>query len=489
MDVRLRNCQSVRTLIVYRPPNNTSCALFFEEFSTLPENVLSETSARLMITGDLNLHMENSNNAHTRQFFEILETFDLKQNVSSATHASGHTLDLLITRLNEEIVRNVKIHDPMISDLLAVFCNLSLKKPQFRKKVISTRKLRSLDTDSFYEDVRNSSLVQEQPTDLDSAVDQYDHGLRMLLDQYALARKRLVTIRLVAPWHSLIVATEKQKRCRLQRKWQKTRLQSDRESHQYQCCVVNDLISSLKSTYYTSIITEHPSDQRVLFRTVNKLMQKSYETRYPPSLSNALLADSFADFFTAKVEKIHTALVARKRDLSLVDDNELPKNTAELNNFHEVSQEDVKEFAYKPLSKSCCLDPLPASVLKDCFPALLPTITRMVNLSLTTGFMPNALKIASLSPTLKKPTADFKQFTNFWPISNLKFISKLVEKSAAVQLKKHVMTNHLDETFQSAYKEFHSTETALLRVQNHILCSSDQNKSVLLLLLDLATAF
>ena len=51
------------------------------------------------------------------------------------------------------------------------------------------------------------------------------------------------------------------------------------------------------------------------------------------------------------------------------------------------------------------------------------------------------------------------------------------------------MTNHLDETFQSAYKEFHSTETALLRVQNHILCSSDQNKSVILLLLDLAAAF
>ena len=485
----LRNCQSVRTLTVYRPPNNTSCALFFEEFSRLPENVLSETSASLMITGDLNFHMENSNNAHTRQFFEILETFDLKQNVSSATHASGHTLDLLITRLNEEIVRNVKIHDPMISDLLAVFCNLSLKKPQFRKKVISTRKLRSLDTDSFYEDVRNSSLVQEQPTDLDSAVDQYDHGLRMLLDQYALARKRLVTITLVAPWHSLIVATEKQKRCRLQRKWRKTRLQSDRESHQYQCCVVNDLISSLKSTYYTSIITEHPSDQRVLFRTVNKLMQKSYETRYPPSLSNALLADSFADFFTAKVEKIHTALVARKRDLSLVDDNELPTNTAELNNFHEVSQEDVKEFAYKPLSKSCCLDPLPASVLKDCFPVLLPNITMMVNLSLTTGFMPDALKIASLSPALKKPTADFKQFTNFRPISNLKFISKLVEKSVAVQLTKHVMTNHLDETFQSAYKEFHSTETALLRVHNDILCSLDQNKSVILLLLDLSAAF
>ena len=68
--------------------------------------------------------------------------------------------------------------------------------------------------------------------------------------------------------------------------------------------------------------------------------------------------------------------------------------------------------------------------------------------------MRDALKFASLAPTLKKPTADLKQLTNFWPVSNLKVISKLVEKSAAVQLTKHVMTNHLDETFQSAYKEF-----------------------------------
>ena len=48
-------------------------------------------------------------------------------------------------------------------------------------------------------------------------------------------------------------------------------------------------------------------------------------------------------------------------DLLLADDIELPTNAAELNNFHEVSQEDVKQFAYKPLRKSCCLDPLPAS--------------------------------------------------------------------------------------------------------------------------------
>ena len=79
--------------------------------------------------------------------------------------------------------------------------------------------------------------------------------------------------------------------------------------------------------------------------------------------------------------------------------------------------------------------------------------------------------------------------SNCWLQAVQKFISKLVEKSAAVQLTKHVRTNQLDETFHSACKEFHSTETALLRVQNHILCSLDQNKQVILLLLDLSAAF
>ena len=127
----------------------------------------------------------------------------------------------------------------MISDHLALFCNLSLKKPKFRKKVISTRKLCSLDTDSFREDDRNSSLVQEELIDLDSAVAQYDNGLRLLLDQYAPAKKCLVTIRPFAPWYSPIVATEKWKRRRLERKWRNTRLQSDKEAYQYQCCATS----------------------------------------------------------------------------------------------------------------------------------------------------------------------------------------------------------------------------------------------------------
>ena len=53
----------------------------------------------------------------------------------------------------------------------------------------------------------------------------------------------------------------------------------------------------------------------------------------------------------------------------------------------------------------------------------------------------------------------------------------------------HVSSNGLDEVFQSAYKNFHSTETALVKVYNDILVDIDKNRTIILLLLDLSAAF
>ena len=158
--------------------------------------------------------------------------------------------------------------------------------------------------------------------------------------------------------------------------------------------MVNNLIATLKSAHYTSIINEHSSDQRILFATVNKLLQKPSEKCYPPSVDNTALANSFADFFINKIDIIHSKLV--QRNIIVGPIRPIPSTSpVEFNNFREVSQEEVKVFACKPSSKSCVLDPLPAMVLKGCFSVLLPTITKFFNLSLSTGRMPNALKVAA----------------------------------------------------------------------------------------------
>ena len=102
--------------------------------------------------------------------------------------------------------------------------------------------------------------------------------------------------------------------------------------------------------------------------------------------------------------------------------------------------------------------------------------------------MPKELKDALILPLLKKITLELICMS-YRPVSNLPYLGKLTEKAAAIQLLDQVSRSGVAELFQSSYKEYHSTETALLRVNNDILRSMDQNQCVLLILLDLSAAF
>lgn len=151
--------------------------------------------------------------------------------------------------------------------------------------------------------------------------------------------------------------------------------------------------------------------------------------------------------------------------------------------------DDIRELTATLFSKSCVLDPLPSSIVKQCIDLLLPTVANIINLSLRDGCMPTCLKSVVLSPLLKKPDADFSQFKNFRLISNLKALSKIIEKSVALQLTNYLMNNNLLETSKSAYKAHYSTETVIVKVQDDILHAIDRNEAVELLMFDLSAAF
>ena len=135
------------------------------------------------------------------------------------------------------------------------------------------------------------------------------------------------------------------------------------------------------------------------------------------------------------------------------------------------------------------LDPLPTQLLKTNVDILSPVITRIVNLSLTTGKFPSSQKSAIITPLLKKASLDPESLKNYRPVSNLTFVSKLLERIVAKQLRDHLSQHQLYEKHQSAYRKRHSTETALTRVQNDILRAMDDSKATVLVLLDLSAAF
>ena len=112
---------------------------------------------------------------------------------------------------------------------------------------------------------------------------------------------------------------------------------------------------------------------------------------------------------------------------------------------------------------------------------LAPLITRIINKSLEKGCVPDDLKHANILPLIKKDNLDKDILKNYRPVSNLTFVSKLLEKVVAERLKNHLDKYDLWSIMQSValftvlrlhYSECKMTLSTLLvrRILRHWCC-------------------
>ena len=140
-------------------------------------------------------------------------------------------------------------------------------------------------------------------------------------------------------------------------------------------------------------------------------------------------------------------------------------------------------------AKSCELDPVPHLPFMESLEQLLPFIHLICNTSLLDGVLPDAKKQAIVTPILKKADLDPDNTKSYRPISNLSFVSKLIERLVSHRLTSYLSQHNLLPTLQSAYRQNHSTETATLKLVSDALDTADVGQITLLAMLDLSAAF
>ena len=135
---------------------------------------------------------------------------------------------------------------------------------------------------------------------------------------------------------------------------------------------------------------------------------------------------------------------------------------SKMNSFERATEDEIKKLILSSSSKSCDLDPIPTSVLKNRLDILVTPITDIINISMDTSTFPKKKQRSSCKTTTSLP------------------------KRAETELLKN---NHLSNPLQSAYRKHHSSESALLKVHNDIIISMDKGEVTALTLLDLSVAF
>ena len=119
---------------------------------------------------------------------------------------------------------------------------------------------------------------------------------------------------------------------------------------------------------------------------------------------------------------------------------------------------------------------------------LAPVLTDMINRSFEQGCFPSSQKKAIVGPRLKKQSLDPADLKSYRPISNISFISKLIERIAVNRFNVYANSFQLLLVHQSAYRQSHSTETAVTVVHNDMVCATDAGQVSALVLLDLSAA-
>ena len=353
----------ISTHIIYRPPYSSahpvSTAIFFEEFGEYLSEAV-QTPHPILIVGDFNVHM-NSNNTDSTKLCDLLSMYNLVQHVNVPTHRSGNTIDLMITRADQNASLAIPQQDYMLSDHMFIKSTLNLPRPPLEETTISYRPIKKINNTIFASDLLCAASDIMAVSDINEVAELYDSKLRHILDCHAPLLTKKIIARPKVPWFTPELKQLKSIRRASERIWLKTKTPENLAAfHQARNKFVNSL-KSTRSRHYRDMISDAKGDPKKLFAIVNSLSGTKQPSPLPDRTSDQDLANVFGDYFIQKIETI-------RKDIGQSDNPAISVRTGLANaccSFVPVTQETVLALIKKSKTTSCALDPLPTHLLKE----------------------------------------------------------------------------------------------------------------------------
>ena len=140
---------------------------------------------KLVITGNFNVHLDEPHKSEVSRFISMISSYGLEQHVTTATHVSGHILDLVMTRADDDLVRLCEVGLRHGSDHNLVCCILQQRKPPPQKAKCSVRNFRNMTPTAFKSDLENNLAISDTLEDVNDFVEHFSSVSKTVLDLHA----------------------------------------------------------------------------------------------------------------------------------------------------------------------------------------------------------------------------------------------------------------------------------------------------------------
>ena len=259
---------------------------------------------------------------------------------------------------------------------------------------------------------------------------------------------------------------------------------------------LNSCLRTTKRNYFCNEINDsvQSNDIKRSWSLINTLLgkqNKNYTSIKELIIDDAIISDeqSIAESFNNFFVNIGAKLASEIDDLPHEEStNNLSQTIESIFKFSEISTlEIISEIRNLKASKSTGIDNIPAKVLKLSADIIGPSIAKIFNISLKSGFFVHEWKMASVLPIYK--TDDKRKCENYRPISILPIISKIFERSVFNQVYSYLNDNWLLSKYQAGFRPKNSTMAALIQMCDEWYANMDKGKLNGVVFLDIRKAF
>ena len=469
--------------VIYKSP-----LIPYSVYAAIHENLVAITTKyeHCLVMGDMNINHLLPNSSPCKFFSTyVTEPFAFTQVITEPTRitaTSSTLIDLMLTSCPE----NVKVHGvvdtPGISDHCLTFMAYSLKKPKFKPKMLTRRDFRNFNQTSFMHDMAlapwgNIEAVDDD--DIDNKVTIFENIHRDIMDKHAPFRTFRVT-RPAAPWFTDEIKELMDDRDKYKNKFNKDQKKETELLFKDLRNKVTHAIRKSKIKCFNEKVNTKIKDPKQFSQALKNfsVVESTINSNDHCNINPTVLNKAFLKNNNAKISD----------DLITDEVNHILRTSKEPEfSFSEVTVGQVIKMVRTIKSNACGVDGISAYFLKLGIEHSVYAFTDIINASLKFNKFPDRWKKALVKPLPKIVNATVS--SDYRPISLLPAFSKILEKLVAKQMVEYLKRTGFLDNLQSAYKQSHSTVTALLNVCDDIYEALENSELTFLVLLDYSKAF